>query len=103
MLRGAEMVGAGRMVGPEDVAHDAASGVIYVGCADGWVKRVRVSDSGSDSAVEDWVNTGGRPLGLALGRDGEVIVCDAYKVSNSRPIYIWSPGDVAVAAGIKYV
>ncbi|XP_030536001.1 protein STRICTOSIDINE SYNTHASE-LIKE 5-like [Rhodamnia argentea] len=79
MLRGAEMVGAGRMVGPEDVAYDPASGDIYVGCADGWVKRVRVSDSGGDSAVEDWVNTGGRPLGLALGRDGEVIVCDPFK------------------------
>ncbi|XP_056176460.1 protein STRICTOSIDINE SYNTHASE-LIKE 5-like [Syzygium oleosum] len=79
MLRGAEMVGAGRMVGPEDVAYDSASEVIYVGCADGWVKRVKVGDSGSDSTVEDWVNTGGRPLGLALGRDGEVIVCDANK------------------------
>ncbi|KAF8011383.1 hypothetical protein BT93_J1863 [Corymbia citriodora subsp. variegata] len=79
MLRGAEMVGAGRVAGPEDVAYDPASGVIYVGCADGWVKRVKVSDPGSDSEVEDWVNTGGRPLGLALGRDGELIVCDPYK------------------------
>ncbi|XP_030536027.1 protein STRICTOSIDINE SYNTHASE-LIKE 5-like [Rhodamnia argentea] len=79
MLRGAEMVGAGRMAGPEDVAYDSASGLIYVGCADGWVKRVKANDSVGDSTVEDWVNTGGRPLGLALGLDGEVTVCDAYK------------------------
>ncbi|XP_010033573.2 protein STRICTOSIDINE SYNTHASE-LIKE 6 [Eucalyptus grandis] len=79
VLRGAEMVGAGRVVGPEDVEHDPASGVIYVGCADGWVKRVKVGESAGDTAVEDWVNTGGRPLGLALGRDGELIVCDPYK------------------------
>ncbi|KAL3720624.1 hypothetical protein ACJRO7_005443 [Eucalyptus globulus] len=79
MLRGTEMVGAGRVVGPEDVVYDPESGVIYVGCADGWVKQVEVSGSGKDFAVEDWVNTGGRPLGLALGRDGELIVCDSYK------------------------
>ncbi|KAF8011380.1 hypothetical protein BT93_J1860 [Corymbia citriodora subsp. variegata] len=79
VLRGAETVGAGRVAGPEDVAYDPASGVIYVGCADGWVKRVKVSDSAGDSTVEDWVNTGGRPLGLAFGRDGELIVCDPYK------------------------
>ncbi|KAF8011348.1 hypothetical protein BT93_J1831 [Corymbia citriodora subsp. variegata] len=79
VLRSAETVGAGRVAGPEDVAYDPASGVIYVGCADGWVKRVKVSDSAGDSTVEDWVNTGGRPLGLAFGRDGELIVCDPYK------------------------
>ncbi|KAL3720626.1 hypothetical protein ACJRO7_005445 [Eucalyptus globulus] len=66
MLRGAEMVGAGLVVGPEDVVYDPESGVIYVGCADGWVKRIKV-------------NIGGRPLGLALGRDGKLIVCDSYK------------------------
>ncbi|XP_010033571.2 protein STRICTOSIDINE SYNTHASE-LIKE 6 [Eucalyptus grandis] len=79
ILGSAEMVGAGRVVGPEDVEHDPASGVIYVGCADGWVKRIKVGGSAGYAAVEDWVNTGGRPLGLALGRDGELIVCDAYK------------------------
>ncbi|KAI6671591.1 hypothetical protein NL676_006476 [Syzygium grande] len=102
MLRGAETVGAGRVVGPEDVAYDPASGVIYVGCADGWVKRVGVSGSAGDAAVEDWVNTGGRPLGLALGRDGELIVCDPYKgllnVSKSGTVELLTDE----AEGVKF-
>ncbi|XP_039158672.1 protein STRICTOSIDINE SYNTHASE-LIKE 7-like [Eucalyptus grandis] len=79
MLRGAEMVRAGRVVGPEDVVYDTESGVIYVGCADGWVKRIKVSGSGRDFAVEDWVNISRRLLGLALGRDDELLVCGSYK------------------------
>ncbi|KAK3410558.1 hypothetical protein EUGRSUZ_J02525 [Eucalyptus grandis] len=79
MLRGAEMVRAGRVVGPEDVVYDTESGVIYVGCADGWVKRIKVSGSSRDFAVEDWVNIGRRLLGLALGRDDELLVCGSYK------------------------
>lgn len=63
-------------MGPEDLVYDSGSGVLYTGCADGWVKRVSVNDS----VVEDWVNTGGRPLGLALGLNGEIIVADANKV-----------------------
>nr|GFA90252.1 protein strictosidine synthase-like 5-like [Tanacetum cinerariifolium] len=33
----------------------------------------------NDLGVEDWVNTGGRPLGLTLGYSGELYVADAYK------------------------
>jgi hypothetical protein len=56
--------------------------VLFTLCADGWVKRVTINDSVGDTIVESWVNTGGRPLVLALGHDNEVIVGDAYKVGN---------------------
>ncbi|MBA0581606.1 protein STRICTOSIDINE SYNTHASE-LIKE 5 [Gossypium raimondii] len=79
MLQGAEFLGAGKLPGPEDFAYDSRSQVIYTGTVDGWIKLVWVNDSGSDTVVEDWVNTGGRPLGLTLGLNQEVIVADAYK------------------------
>ncbi|GMI68951.1 YELLOW-LEAF-SPECIFIC GENE 2, STRICTOSIDINE SYNTHASE-LIKE 5 [Hibiscus trionum] len=75
MLEGAEFVGSGELLGPEDLAYDSESQLIYTGCQDGWVKRVRLNDS----AVEKWVNTQGRPLGVALGHNGEAIVADGYK------------------------
>ncbi|KAK1410513.1 hypothetical protein QVD17_37050 [Tagetes erecta] len=74
-LYGSERIGEGRLMGPEDLVYDPKLGVIYTGCGDGWIKRVSVNDL----AVEDWVNTGGRPLGLALGYSGELYVADALK------------------------
>ncbi|KAL0835742.1 hypothetical protein Bca101_087631 [Brassica carinata] len=79
LLTGAEFIGVGLLNKPEDIAYDRDSGLIYTGCVDGWVKRVKVMESANDSVVENWVNTGGRPLGLAFGLHGEVIVADAYK------------------------
>lgn len=79
MLEGSEKVGAGLLAGPEDIAYDPGSQVIYTGCGDGRIVRVRVNDS----TVENWVNTGGRPLGLALGPNNEIIVADALKVSSA--------------------
>ncbi|KAJ4845789.1 hypothetical protein Tsubulata_041454 [Turnera subulata] len=79
MLQGSEYVGAGKLKGPEDIAYDAKSGLIYATCGDGWIKRVTHNESVVDSVVESWVNTGGRPLGIVLGHHGEVIVADAYK------------------------
>jgi hypothetical protein len=70
-------VGEGRLPGPEDLAYDGAGGWLYTGCADGWVRRVSVP--GGD--IEDWVRTGGRPLGLVLASDGGLIVADANIVS----------------------
>ncbi|CAH2064388.1 unnamed protein product [Thlaspi arvense] len=78
-LTGAEFIGVGLLKSPEDIAYHRDSGLIYTGCADGWVKRVKVLESANDSVVEDWVKTGGRPLGIAFGLHGEVIVADAYK------------------------
>ncbi|XVF62271.1 hypothetical protein PTKIN_Ptkin08bG0204100 [Pterospermum kingtungense] len=79
MLQGAELLGVGKFQGPEDIAYDPESEVIYTGSGDGWIKRVWLNESASDSVVENWVSTGGRPLGVALGLDNEVIVADAYK------------------------
>ncbi|KAL7192864.1 hypothetical protein ACSBR2_024638 [Camellia fascicularis] len=79
VLQGAEMVGVGQLFGPEDLAYDPNSGLIYTGCSDGWIKRVTVNESVADSVVENWVNTGGRPLGLVLGHDNDLIIADANK------------------------
>ncbi|KAL4645679.1 hypothetical protein ACB092_02G252000 [Castanea dentata] len=79
MLRVSEFVGLGNLIGPEDMAYDAKSGVIYTGCHDGWISRVTVNDSAADSVVEKWVNTGGRPLGIAFGHNNELIVADPEK------------------------
>ncbi|KAK7360287.1 hypothetical protein VNO77_02270 [Canavalia gladiata] len=90
MRRGSETVGNGNVMGPEDIAYDAAARLFYTGCEDGWIKRVTVNDSAADSVVENWVNTGGRPLGLALDHDGDLIVADAHKgllrVTSEREI-----------------
>lgn len=90
MLLGSEKIGYGELPAPEDIAYDPDSGFIYTGCLDGWVNRVAVKGCAADCAVEKWVNTGGRPLGIAHGLHGEVIVADAYKViffSLSSRIY----------------
>ncbi|CAI9110516.1 OLC1v1010562C2 [Oldenlandia corymbosa var. corymbosa] len=80
LLKGTEKIGAGKLLAPEDIAYDPKSGVIYTGCADGWLKRVTVNESSAaDSAVENWVNTGGRPVGVVYGHHGEVIVADLDK------------------------
>ncbi|KAE8693450.1 Protein STRICTOSIDINE SYNTHASE-LIKE 4 [Hibiscus syriacus] len=79
LLQGAEYLGAGKLQGPEDFAYDSSSQVIYTGCGDGWIKRVWLNSSSSETVVDDWVNTGGRPLGIALGLNNELIVADAFK------------------------
>ncbi|KAF8377716.1 hypothetical protein HHK36_031100 [Tetracentron sinense] len=79
MLQGSEILGHGLLPGPEDLAYDAESGVIYTGCADGWIKRVKVTESAADATVENWVHVGGRPLGLVLGLDNQLLVADAEK------------------------
>lgn len=84
MRRGSEVLAEGHVAGPEDLVYDAAARVIYTGCEDGWIKRVTVNESVADSVVENWVNTGGRPLGLVFGQNGELIVGDAEKVSPSH-------------------
>ncbi|XP_062201009.1 protein STRICTOSIDINE SYNTHASE-LIKE 5-like isoform X2 [Phragmites australis] len=85
-LQASERVGEGRLPGPEDLAYDRAGGWLYTGCADGWVRRVSVP--GGD--VEDWVRTGGHPLGVALAADGGLVVADAdiglLKVSPDRTV-----------------
>lgn len=61
------------IVGPEDVTRDA-QGRFYTGVADGRIIRFTL-----EGAVETFVNTGGRPLGLEFDGSGNLIVCDAHK------------------------
>ena len=75
MLQGSEMIGLGKLLGPEDIAYDTKSHLIYTGCADGWIKKVTLNDS----VVHDWAFIGGRPLGVVLDHVGEVLVADADK------------------------
>lgn len=75
LLRGSELVGVGALMEAEDLAYDSEAGVIYTGTVDGWVKRVGLNNS----VVDNWVNTGGRPLGVALGHANQLIVADTEK------------------------
>ncbi|XP_002273458.3 protein STRICTOSIDINE SYNTHASE-LIKE 5 [Vitis vinifera] len=75
MLQGSEMIGVGKLLSPEDIAYHPDSHLIYTGCDDGWVKRITLNDS----MVQNWAFTGGRPLGVALGRHGQLVVADAEK------------------------
>jgi hypothetical protein len=83
MRIGSEVVAEGKVHGPEDLAYDKRRRFIYTGCEDGWIKRVTVNESAADSEVETWVNTGGRPLGLALEKSGELIVADGNLVGST--------------------
>ncbi|WCJ32789.1 Calcium-dependent phosphotriesterase superfamily protein [Euphorbia peplus] len=75
-----EILGKGKLKGPEDIIYDEKSRVIYTGCRDGWIKRVKLSDSVDNTVVEKWVNTGGRPLGLSwLPGKEDIVVADANK------------------------
>jgi sugar lactone lactonase YvrE len=56
------------------VALDARA-LLYTGTADGWIKRVGLLND----SVEDFAQTGGRPLGLRFDAQGRLIVCDAKR------------------------
>lgn len=57
---------------PEDVVVDA-DGALWVGVDDGRIVRID-PDSGETTVVGD---TGGRPLGLHVARDGRLLICDS--------------------------
>lgn len=71
-LRNLETISLGDNHGPETIAVDA-HGRVYVGTKEGRIVRV------VDSRAEDWVSTGGRPLGLRFDRDGSLLVADAFR------------------------
>lgn len=60
--------------GPEDVAVDAA-GNVYAGIRDGRI--LRVSPDGRH--IDTLADTHGRPLGVELRDDGDLLVCDARR------------------------
>src|ERR1700759_1679670 len=60
--------------GPEDVVVDSA-GQLCTGLEDGRIGRLP-ADGGQPTVV---ANTGGRPLGLHVARDGRVLICDSHR------------------------
>ena len=62
------------VVGPEDFAIEP-SGDLLCSTADGRILRVRVADG----RVEELARTGGYPLGLALDRQGNLLIADARR------------------------
>jgi sugar lactone lactonase YvrE len=59
--------------GPEDIVVDA-DGQLWTGLVDGRI--VRISPNGGHTVVAD---TGGRPLGMHVARDGRMLICDSYR------------------------
>jgi sugar lactone lactonase YvrE len=59
---------------PEDVVVDA-DGTVWTGLDDGRIIAI-APDGQSHRVVAD---TGGRPLGLAVARDGRLLICDSHR------------------------
>lgn len=59
---------------PEDVVVDGHGGV-FTGVVGGDIMRID-AETGSHEVVG---NTGGRPLGLAVARDGRLLICDSHR------------------------
>jgi len=73
-LKGIETFSIGDNSGPEDIAIDK-QGRIYAATHQGRI--VRLDPDGSNP--KNWVETGGRPLGIDFDGRGNLIVADAYK------------------------
>lgn len=73
-LAGIEVLAIGDNHGPEDIALDAR-GRIYGATGEGRI--VRLDADGSNPI--NWVETGGRPLGIEFDQQGNLIVADAYR------------------------
>jgi sugar lactone lactonase YvrE len=73
-LKALETVSIGDNHGPETVAL-AADGRIYVATHEGRIVRL----AAGGSSPENWVTTGGRPLGLRFDPMGNLVVADAYR------------------------
>src|SRR5512144_1352110 len=73
-LANLELLSIGDNHGPAEVALDA-QGRIYAATAEGRI--VRLAADGSQP--ENWVDTGGRPLGIEFDPQGNLIVADAFR------------------------
>ena len=72
-LKGLQTFGIGNNHGPEDIALDA-NGRIYAATHEGRI--VRLQADGSDP--ENWVETGGRPLGIDFDNQGNLIAAGRF-------------------------
>lgn len=73
LLEHAELLSPGQLRGPEDIAIDEV-GRIYSGTSDGKIIRLLPG-----VPLEIFAVTGGRPLGMAFGPDGDLFVADVVK------------------------
>jgi sugar lactone lactonase YvrE len=73
-LKGIQVFSIGENHGPEDIALDN-QGRIYAGTHEGRIVRLKPDGS----SPENWVDTGGRPLGMDFDTKGNLIVADAYR------------------------
>lgn len=98
-LKNLETLSIGNNHGPEAFARDA-KGRLYTTTHEGRI--VRLQPDGS--SPEDWVETGGRPLGLAFDRSDNLIVADALRgllsISPNRKITVLT--DMADGIPIRY-
>jgi len=85
-LAGAEVLASGMIDGPEDVILDADDH-LYCGTRDGRLVRIAAPDY---TQVETFAQIGGRPLGLATDREGNILVCVAgmglVRVNKERQV-----------------
>ncbi|TCT11696.1 monosaccharide ABC transporter membrane protein (CUT2 family) [Tepidamorphus gemmatus] len=85
-LRPVEAIGLGEIDGPEDVILDEDDN-IYVGNRTGDIVRFLAPDY---SRHEVFAHVGGRPLGMALARDGALLVCiggmGLYRIGQDRTV-----------------
>lgn len=72
-LKGIEVFPIADNHGPEDIALDA-QGRIYATTHEGRIVRLQADCS----SPENWVETGGRPLGIDFDNEGNLIVADAF-------------------------
>ena len=70
-LSGAELLGTGKIDGPEDVALDADDN-LYCGTRDGHIMRLAAPDYMDVSVL---ANIGGRPLGLTFDAEQRIVTC----------------------------
>lgn len=72
-LASADLLAVGAVDGPEDVLLDR-DGNLYCGTRDGYIMKLSAGDF---SKVEPLAKIGGRPLGMALDREGRIVACVA--------------------------
>lgn len=73
-LKGIETLSIGDNHGPEAIALDA-EGRIYASTHEGRIVRLQADGT----RPENWVETGGRPLGIRFDAAGSLIVADAFR------------------------
>ena len=98
-LRGIQPLPIGDNYGPEDIALDA-QGRIYASTHEGRIVRLQADGSNP----ENWIDTGGRPLGIDFDNNGNLIVADAFRglLSISQDGSITELATVADGIPIRY-